>query len=159
MHTAYLLIGGNLGNREHYLSLAIELIQQQAAEPAVESAIYETAAWGNTHQPAFLNKVVCIKTKQTAADLMTGLLQIEQVLGRTRGDRYGSRTIDIDILFYGAEIYRSGHITIPHPEIENRRFALVPMVELAPNLVHPVLLKTMKQLLQECADKLEVKKI
>jgi 2-amino-4-hydroxy-6-hydroxymethyldihydropteridine diphosphokinase len=159
MHTAYLLIGGNLGNRLEYLREAAALISMQAGRPAASSSIFETEAWGNTDQNPFLNQVIAIRTELAAADLMTLLLSIEVKMGRLRQELYGPRTIDIDILFYGSEIHQSRHVTIPHPEITRRRFALVPLAEIAPFLVHPVLLKTIEQLLAECTDPLVVKKI
>ncbi|ULQ53703.1 2-amino-4-hydroxy-6-hydroxymethyldihydropteridine diphosphokinase [Flavihumibacter fluvii] len=159
MHTAYLLIGGNLGNRLEYLQQAVSLINRQAGKATAISSVYETSAWGKTDQPPFLNQVMSIHTKLSAAELMTNLLSIEQQIGRQRADRYGPRIIDLDILFFDAEIHQSPHITIPHPEIAKRRFALVPMAELAPELVHPILLKSIAKLLEECKDPLAVKKI
>lgn len=159
MHTAYLLIGGNLGNRLEYLREAAALISTQAGWLTAASSIFETEAWGNTDQNPFLNQVLVIRTGLAAADLMTLLLSIEVDMGRLRQALYGPRTIDIDILFFDSEIHQSQHVTIPHPEITRRRFALVPMAELAPFLVHPVLLKTINQLLAECTDPLIVKKI
>ena len=159
MHTAYLLCGGNLGNRLEYLREAAALISTLAGRLTAVSSIFETEAWGNTDQNPFLNQVLAIRTKLAAADLMTLLLSIEVDMGRLRQELYGPRTIDIDILFFDSEIHHSRHVTIPHPEIARRRFALVPMAELAPFMVHPVLLKTMEQLLAECTDPLIVQKI
>ena len=124
-----------------------------------ESSIYETAAWGQTKQASFLNKVVVLQTQFTADDLMKTLLQIEQELGRIRTEKYGPRTIDLDILFYDDLIYHSPIVTLPHPSIQDRRFVLIPLAELSPGKVHPVYKKTITTLLKECADELAVKKL
>lgn len=159
MQTAYLLIGGNLGNRLKNLKQAIELIEVGAGKIRELSSVYETAAWGKTDQPSFLNQVVVLETNISAPDLMTALLAIEEKMGRKRLDRYGPRIIDIDILLYGEEIHQSGHLKVPHPELQNRRFALVPLAELAGNLIHPVLHKSISNLLDDCKDELAVKKV
>ena len=159
MHTAYLLMGGNMGNREEYLQQAAALIGQLAGKLVKSSSIYETAAWGNTSQPAFLNQAIVIQTALSASELMTTLLLIEEKMGRKRLDRYGPRVIDIDILLYDQEIHQSAHITIPHPELQNRRFALEPLQELAPDLVHPIFQQSVSELLNNCQDSLPVYKL
>ena len=159
MHTAYLLMGGNMGNREEYLQQAATLIGQLAGKLVKSSSIYETAAWGNTSQPAFLNQAIVIQTALSASELMTTLLLIEEKMGRKRLDRYGPRVIDIDILLYDQEIHQSAHITIPHPELQNRRFALEPLQELEPDLVHPIFQQSVSELLNNCQDSLPVYKL
>lgn len=159
MHIAYLLIGGNLGNRLDYLRQARELIGQRAGRILAISSIYETAAWGNTGQDAFLNQVIVIGTEIPAPELMNLLLSIEEQIGRKRAERYGPRTIDIDMLYYDQEIHETMLVRIPHPEIQRRRFALVPLAEIAPAYIHPELGKTNLQLLMDCNDPLDVKKI
>lgn len=124
-----------------------------------ESSVYETAAWGQTSQAAFLNKVVVLQTSLSPDDLMKTLLQIEQELGRVRTEKYGPRTIDLDILFYNDLIYHSAVVTLPHPAIQDRRFVLIPLTELSPRKIHPVYKKTIGTLLRECADQLAVKKL
>jgi 2-amino-4-hydroxy-6-hydroxymethyldihydropteridine diphosphokinase len=158
MNTAYLLTGGNIGNRVAYLQQAAELIADLAGKITAVSAIYETAAWGQKDQNSFLNQVLEVRTALTPEDLMTILLQIEEKMGRKRMDRYGPRIIDIDILLYGNEIHNSSHITIPHPELANRRFALVPLSELAASYLHPVTGKSIEQMLAETTDPLPVQK-
>jgi 2-amino-4-hydroxy-6-hydroxymethyldihydropteridine diphosphokinase len=158
MSPVYLLIGGNMGDRMEYLQLATNAIHQQAGRIISRSAIYETEAWGLTNQDKFLNQALCIETLLSAKELLQTLLQIEQDLGRKRETRYGPRIIDIDILFYGQEIIREPHLKIPHPEIQNRRFALQCLDDIAPEFRHPVLHKTIAQLLAECADPLVVNK-
>ncbi|KYP13443.1 2-amino-4-hydroxy-6-hydroxymethyldihydropteridine diphosphokinase [Flavihumibacter sp. CACIAM 22H1] len=159
MHTAYLLMGGNIGNREEYLKQAVELLRRQAGNPVRLSALYETAAWGNKNQEPFLNQAVQLETQLKAAELMTTILGIEEEIGRKRLYKYSPRVIDIDILLYDQEIHTSGHITLPHPELPNRRFALEPLNELAPDLLHPVLKKSIEDLLLVCQDPLPVKKL
>ena len=159
MHTAYLLTGGNLGNRQALLQQATQLIESKAGKLAAVSPIYETEPWGISDQGNFLNQVLVIRTRYSAAELMSLLLSIEEEMGRMRLEKFGARIIDIDILFFDNETHQSAHITIPHPEISRRRFALVPMAVLAPQLIHPVLQKNMQQLLTACPDPLVVKKI
>lgn len=158
MSTAYLLIGGNLGNRKANLSKAIELINEQCGKIAISSSLYETAAWGMTEQPSFLNQALEISTSLTARQLMKKILKIEKMMGRVRKEKLGPRVIDIDILFFDNEIHDHPFLKIPHPELQNRRFVLVPLAELNPEIQHPVLKKTIAELLEECPDNLEVKK-
>jgi 2-amino-4-hydroxy-6-hydroxymethyldihydropteridine diphosphokinase len=159
MNIAYLLIGGNEGDRSAYLQETTRRIGSQGARVIQQSAIYETAAWGKTDQAPFLNQALILETPLDAPALMRQLLATEEQLGRVRTERYGSRTIDIDILFFNNDVISLPWLVIPHPEVANRRFALTPMNELAPDYVHPVLQKTIQELLAQCPDKLEVKKI
>jgi 2-amino-4-hydroxy-6-hydroxymethyldihydropteridine diphosphokinase len=158
MNKAYLLTGGNTGNREEYLQQAAMLVELACGKIVKKSALYETSAWGKTDQPAFLNQALELDTALPATVLMNALLAIEEKLGRKRLEKYGPRIIDIDILLFNQEIINSAFITVPHPELPNRRFALEPLNEIAPNYIHPVLNKTVLQLLQICPDKLPVKK-
>lgn len=134
-------------------------MEERCGNISNESSIYETAAWGQTKQAAFLNKIVILQTKLSADELMKTLLQIEQELGRIRTEKYGPRTIDLDILFYDDLIYHSAIVTLPHPAIQDRRFVLIPLAELSPRKLHPVYKKTITALLKECADQLAVKKL
>jgi 2-amino-4-hydroxy-6-hydroxymethyldihydropteridine diphosphokinase len=158
MNTAYLLIGGNLGNRKLNLENAVIFIKQQCGQVVKKSLLYETAAWGNTNQPAFLNQVLRVETLLNARQLIRKILKIEKTMGRVRLEKLGPRIIDIDILFFNQEIIELNFLTIPHPEIQNRRFALQPLSEIAPGLVHPILKKTINELLNDCSDMLPVKK-
>jgi 2-amino-4-hydroxy-6-hydroxymethyldihydropteridine diphosphokinase len=158
MNTAYLLIGGNLGNREENLSQAVSFINEKCGLVSHSSSLYETAAWGNTDQPSFLNQALEISTKLNARQLIRRILKIETQMGRIRKEKLGPRIIDIDILFFNLEVYDLRFLKIPHPEIQNRRFALKPIAEICPVLVHPVLKKTITELLKECPDMLPVKK-
>jgi 2-amino-4-hydroxy-6-hydroxymethyldihydropteridine diphosphokinase len=159
MNKAYLLIGGNQGNKFDYLAHAREYIETDCGKILNRSALYETAAWGKIGQPSFLNQVLLIQTAMNAPALMKKILQIEEKIGRKRLEKYGPRIIDIDILFFNHDIIHEEGLIIPHSQIQNRRFALVPMNELSPNFMHPVLNKTIHQLLLACEDKLDVKKL
>ena len=159
MRTAYLLIGGNLGNRKDNLLKATSMITEQCGALTNSSSIYETAAWGVTDQPSFLNQAITISTPLNARQLIRKLLKIEKEMGRVRKEKLGPRIIDIDILLFENEIQDLPFLKIPHPEMQNRRFVLTPLAEIDPGLQHPVLKKSVSQLLEECPDNLEVKKI
>ena len=159
MSTAHLLIGGNLGDRKKNLLTAISLINEQCGPLTRSSSIYETEAWGKTDQPSFLNQALEISTSLNARQLMRKILKIEKEMGRIRKEKLGPRIIDIDILLYENEIHDLRFLKIPHPEMHNRRFVLVPLAEIDPTLQHPVLKKTIAELLEECPDNLEVKRI
>jgi 2-amino-4-hydroxy-6-hydroxymethyldihydropteridine diphosphokinase len=136
---AYVGLGSNLGNREALLRRAVELIE---AEPEVEvravSSFRETDPVGYLDQPPFLNGACALETELAPGALLERLLQIERVLGRGRGgQRFGPRTIDLDLLLYGAETIDIPGLTVPHPRLTERRFALEPLVELDPDLTLP----------------------
>lgn len=158
MNEAYLLTGGNIGDRLAYLQKACNKIEKEAGVILKKSGVYETAAWGLTEQNSFLNQVLLVSTSLQAEELLKTLLHIELELGRKRTEKMGPRTLDIDILFYNNEIISSPGLTVPHPQIANRRFVLAPLIEIAPGFVHPGLQKTVAELLEICPDKLEVKK-
>jgi 2-amino-4-hydroxy-6-hydroxymethyldihydropteridine diphosphokinase len=159
MNIAYLLIGGNQGDRSAYLQETIRRIETRDGRIVRQSSVYETAAWGKMDQAAFLNQALILETTLDAPTLMQRLLATEEQLGRVRAERYGARTIDIDMLFFNGEVIEVPGLTIPHPEVARRRFALAPMDEIAPDYIHPVLRMTIHELLEQCPDKLEVKKI
>jgi 2-amino-4-hydroxy-6-hydroxymethyldihydropteridine diphosphokinase len=157
MNNVYLLIGGNVGDRLQNLQQAVIAINRTCGDVLRQSAIYETAAWGKTDQQPFLNQALLLETAFTAFQLLEHVLEAETLLGRVRKERYGPRVIDIDILFFNYDIISEPELVIPHPEIQNRRFALTPLAAIAPGYLHPILHKTVNELLRECPDILEVK--
>lgn len=157
MPKVYLLLGGNLGNRTLYLQQARESINQRVGSITQTSKVYETAAWGKTDQPTFLNQVLEADTILTPEDVLQSINAIEHELGRIRQEHWGARVIDIDILFYDDLEQQTQRLTIPHPQLHLRRFTLMPLAEIAPDLVHPVLRQSINQLLEICPDTLEVK--
>lgn len=158
MNTVYLLTGGNVGNRQQYLQHSVHLIEEACGEITRRSALYETAAWGKTDQAPFLNQALELNTVMPAESLIKTVLQIEHQIGRIRAEQYGPRSIDIDILLFNSEIIQLPGLTVPHPQMANRRFALVPLAEIAPGFTHPVLQQTIARLLLNCPDALPVKK-
>ncbi len=158
MNTAYLLTGGNIGDRLAYLHKAKQEIGKRCGNVLRESSVYETAAWGKEDQQAFFNQVLKIETELSPQQLLATILQIEEDLGRKREMKYGPRTIDIDILFFNNEIIDQEGLKIPHPEIQNRRFVIVPLSEIAADQLHPVFNKTVDQILAACTDPLAVNK-
>ncbi|MBC7903403.1 MAG: 2-amino-4-hydroxy-6-hydroxymethyldihydropteridine diphosphokinase [Gemmatimonadaceae bacterium] len=156
MNKVYLLIGGNVGNRAQNLRTAADLISENCGEIRQTSSVYETEAWGKTDQPNFLNQVLMLETELSADQLMSALLKLEEQMGRMRMEKFGPRIIDMDILLFNDDVINSSHVTVPHPGIKDRRFALMPLAELAPGYMHPVWHKTIAQLLDECEDKLQV---
>jgi 2-amino-4-hydroxy-6-hydroxymethyldihydropteridine diphosphokinase len=159
MNIVYLLLGSNLNDRFQNLHQALESIQLNCGCLLKKSSIYETAAWGNTNQPNFLNQVIILQTQHDPQLLLQELLHIEKQMGRIRVEKYDPRIIDLDILFYNREIINEPYLNIPHPHIAERRFVLTPLVEIVPNKMHPVLNLTMKTLLNECIDNLNVQLI
>ncbi len=157
MNVSYILTGSNLGNRFEYLLNAKKAVKT-SGHVVNQSSIYETAAWGLEDQPSFLNQALEIHTEFPAAVLLDNLLKIEEDLGRKRDIKYGPRFIDIDILFFNKEVIEQKGLTIPHPQLHKRRFALQCLDDIAPAFIHPILSKTVKQLLVECVDPLLVRK-
>lgn len=152
----YLLLGSNLGDRQRILRRATTMISQQVGPITALSSLYETAPWGVKEQPAFLNQVAEVQTDLAPEEVLRHVLEIEQRLGRVRYERWGARHLDIDILYFDSLVMDTARLTIPHPRLHERRFTLVPLVELMPDYVHPVLGQTTLELLAACPDEGEV---
>jgi len=148
MSIAYLGLGTNLGDRKENLSKAIEAISLKMSI-SKQSSLYETTAWGYIEQPDFLNQVIQVETELSPLRLLNFLKKTEVKLGRVENFRYGPRLIDIDILFYDDLVITTSRLQIPHPMLPERAFVLVPLNEIAPGYIHPVLKKTVAELLAE----------
>ncbi len=155
----YMGLGSNQGARGEYMDAAEASIAKRIGNISRKSARYETSAWGKEDEPAFLNAVVEVETSVGAQELLQLAQQIESELERRREVRWGARTMDIDILFYGDEVIREPELTVPHPLLHLRRFVLVPLNEIAPHLNHPVLQKSVSELLMQLKDPLSVKRL
>lgn len=159
MKTVFLLLGSNLGDRQKNISRAIELISKNVGQVLQQSSLYETAAWGKTDQPIFYNQAIKVATQLSPEKLLQAVKKNEQEIGRTVDEKWSARIIDIDIIFYGAELFHSNELVIPHPFMHERKFVLAPLNEIAPDFIHPVLQKSVHELLKKCIDSLEVKRI
>ena len=157
METAYLLLGSKLGDREANLKKAVAQIRTIFSLTS-QSAIYITKAWGKTDQPDFFNQAVGIQTAASPLELLREILAIEQAMGRARQEHWGPRLIDIDILLFGNQIIEHPRLQIPHPELVNRRFALVPLAEIAGHVVHPQTNLCIGDQLEVCPDILPVER-
>lgn len=157
MQTAYLLLGSNLGDKKNNLLKAIDFINGHVAPVTGVSSMYQTAPWGFSSEQDFLNQALEIKASVSPEELLARLLEMELRFGRVRepGAGYQARTLDADILFYSDLVISGETLVLPHPRMHLRRFALMPMCELAPDFLHPVLNKSMAHLLAECEDNLK----
>jgi 2-amino-4-hydroxy-6-hydroxymethyldihydropteridine diphosphokinase len=146
----YLGLGANIGNREENIKNAISRL---SSDPEIlikkRSSMIETKPYGNINQPDFINCVIEIGTDITAENLLSKCLTVENELGRKRNEKWGPRTIDIDILFYGNLIINSQELAVPHPDLHNRKFVLHSLNEICPDFIHPVLNKNNKELYKE----------
>ena len=159
MNRAVILSGSNEGGLLKNLENAIDLISRQIGVVSKTSSVYETEPWGNTNQPVFNNQVIEVLTPLSAQSLMKTLLHIEKEMGRERKVKWAPRIIDLDILYYNNDIIQEEKLVIPHPHLHERRFTLVPLTELFPDMMHPVLKLRNKDLLAELKDNMMVKAI
>ncbi len=149
MPIAYIGIGSNLGNREENCEKAVSLLSEQGITVIKRSSLHETEPWGVKEQPEFINMAVEAETDLSPEELLKKLQQIEIELGRDKGERWGPRIIDLDILFFDNLVVKTLVFEIPHPGIPEREFVLKPLAEIAPDKIHPIFKKSVKQLFEE----------
>ncbi|WP_186756960.1 2-amino-4-hydroxy-6-hydroxymethyldihydropteridine diphosphokinase [Echinicola salinicaeni] len=157
MEKVVLLIGGNLGDRQALLKEAVLELGKQF-EILKLSGIYETAAWGGKSSGNYLNMAVLLSTDKSPMEVLNIGLEIENALGRKREVKWGDRTMDIDIIYFGEQVMQTERLKVPHPMMSNRRFVLVPLSEILPHFIHPQLKMSSQDLLEKCSDKSEVKR-
>jgi 2-amino-4-hydroxy-6-hydroxymethyldihydropteridine diphosphokinase len=156
MTQLFLSLGGNLGNTREIFEGAYPLIEKKIGKISVYSSIYQTQAWGPIPQADFLNQVLLVNTSLKAEACLAEILEIEREFGRERKERWGPRTLDLDILYYGDKVIAESDLSIPHPRIAERKFILTPLAEIAPTFTDPASRKTMVTLLADCSDKGQV---
>ncbi len=159
MATIFLLLGSNMGDSVQLLAEAQKQLEHQVGKLIKSSDLYQTAAWGNTEQSDFINQVIKMETILDPQKLLGTILAIEKEMGRLRDVKWGPRTIDIDILYYDQEVINLPELKIPHPNLHQRAFTLVPLCEIEPLWLHPVLHRTNRQLLMAIDDVLSVHKL
>ena len=154
--SVFILLGSNLGERQLLVNQACGMIEERCGKIMAKSRLYESEPWGFKSEHWFLNMVVEISTSLSPDELMDTLLAIEKELGRDRStphEGYVSRPMDLDILYWNDGLIADNqHVIVPHPRLHQRRFTLLPLCDIAPDYVHPILKKTNRQLLEECSD-------
>lgn len=161
MTQATIIFGSNSGDKRDLIESAVSRIAFRTGRVVSVSSFYETEPWGFDCPDLFLNRIAVFETELTAHDFLSICLETEQEFGRVRSSstRYTSRTIDIDILFYGTEAIRTPELIVPHPRMQLRKFVLVPLQEVMPDFVHPILQRTVSELLYSCPDRMKVKRL
>lgn len=161
MNTVYLLLGSNLGNSKELFQKAIQMLELSVGVINSLSCLYESPPWGFKHENNFINQALKVSTELSPLKILNACILIEHQLGRTRAntDNYEARTLDIDILLFNTELVNDTNLIIPHLHLHNRRFALLPLAEIAPKLIHPKFDKTINQLLYSCIDNSDVRKL
>lgn len=161
MNTVYLLLGSNLGNSKALFQQAIQMLQSKIGTINNFSSLYESPPWGFEHNNNFINQALKVHTDLYPLEILDVCLMVEQQLGRTRtnSENYLARTIDIDILLFNSETVSEKRLVIPHMHLHNRRFALLPLSEIAAEVIHPNFEKTIEQLLYSCKDDSKVKRL
>ena len=156
INQAYLLTGTNMGEREANLQKANGLIEQKIGKIKEQSKLYESQAWGKTDQPDFINQALLVETQLTPKETLTQILGIEAEMGRVRTAKWEERNIDIDILLYNDAVINESDLVIPHAHLHERNFALIPLMEIAGEVEHPVLKQNVEDIYFDCTDPLEV---
>lgn len=160
MHKVFIGIGGNIGNKQLNFEKVLVLIEKELGKIIQSSSVYETPAWGFHSDDVFWNQVLVIETILEAEELMWRIHKIEEEFERNRGDeRYTSRQMDIDILYFDEDYFETKTLIIPHPKIHERKFVLVPLVEIAPDFKHPLFRLTNIEILDNCRDESLIKKV
>lgn len=152
MNNVYLLLGGNLGNREANLQKAVSLIDDIIGKVILKSAVYKSPAWGNPNQPDFLNMALVCQSQLSPIQVLSKIFEIETLFKRVKTEKWGARTMDIDIIFYNNLVLNTNNLIIPHPLMQVRKFVLVPLLQIIPAYIHPVLKKSIANLHQQCVD-------
>lgn len=160
MHQVFLSIGGNLGNKRANFDKVYSHIQNELGCIVLRSSVYETPPWGFDSEDSFWNQVLCIETLLNPSEILAKIKNIDAAFGRKRiSEGYSSREMDVDILYFEDKIFETENLTIPHPLLHKRLFVVVPLAEIAPDFVHPVLKLTSVEMLNNCEDKSEIKKV
>lgn len=160
MSRLFLLLGSNLGNKKQIFVAATSRLEEELGGIVLRSSIYATEPWGFHSDDFFWNQALVIETKKKPLEILESIHKIEKELGRIREkDRYISRLIDIDLLFYDNLTLQTSNLEIPHPRIAERKFVLEPLAEITPEFEHPVYRKTIKELLENCNDSLQVERL
>ena len=160
MHQVFLSIGGNLGNKRANFDKVYTHIQNELGSIILRSSVYETPPWGFDSEDPFWNQVLCIETHLNPSEILEIIKKIDAAFGRKRiSEGYSSREMDVDILYFDDQIINAENLTIPHPLLHKRLFVLVPLAEIVPDFVHPVLRLTSVEMLSVCADKSEVRMV
>ena len=160
MHKVYLGIGGNIGNKQNNFDNVYQIIENELGRIIIASSIYETPPWGFQSDDIFWNSVIEIETSYSPEELLSKIHSIEEKFGRKRGnEKYSSREMDIDILYFDDIFIETETLIIPHPRIHQRKFVLVSLNEIAPNLKHPLLRHTSFEMLENCKDESVIKKV
>jgi len=152
MKHVFLSLGGNLGNTPEIFERTYPMIENKVGPILQKSSLYQTAAWGLTDQADFLNQVLLLESSLTPNKILTEIQAIEKALGRERLVTWGPRTLDVDILFIDQEVIQESDLQVPHPHIQNRKFILIPMLEIAADWIHPISKKSIHELLNETTD-------
>lgn len=152
MEKVVFVIGGNLGNRVELIEQSNKMLRENFSTPLLSSSVFETAAWGNLSEGDYLNQVLVFQTDLDPEAVLIIIQDIENQLGRKREEKWGNRTMDIDILYFGQQVIQNQNLIIPHPFISRRRFVLEPLVEILPNFIHPVLKVSNSKMLETCTD-------